>query len=109
MAIVIPAGGQVPYDEPMELPPATPAEQAELEAILIANHWHQWKYTGRYLWSRNANGTEKTKAITQITVGMLNARRNNVLGAWPMPGEYVSGQWPPSLPANCVSVQQYPT
>ena len=109
MATTIPAGGQVPYDEPVRLPPANPAEAEELEAIRIANHWNQWHYTGRYLYSRNPNGTEKTAQISGIDIGMLNARRKGILGSWPMPGEYGVGAWPYGLPANAVAVQQYPT
>ena len=109
MATTIPAGGQTPYDEPVRLPPANPAEEAELNSILIANHWNQWHYTGRYLYSRNPNGTEKTAQISGIDIGMLNARRHNLFGSWPMPGEYGVGAWPYGLPANAVAVQQYPT
>ena len=116
MATTIPAGGQVPYDEPVRLPPANPAEEAELNAILIANHWHQWHYKGRCLYSRNPDGTEKLVQISGIDIGMLNARRHNLFGSWPMPGEYGVGTWPYGIPANCAlnlngtpAVQQWPT
>jgi len=108
MATTIPAGGQIPV-EPVRLPPATPVEAAELQQMIADNHWQQWQYTGRCFYSKNPDGTDKLITISGIDVGMLNARRNNVFGSWPMPGEYVSGVWPPSKPANCVTVIQYPT
>lgn len=107
MATTIPAGGQIPV-EPAKLPPATPAEAAELQQMIADNRWHQWQYTARCLYSKNPDGTDKLVTITGVDVDMLNARRKNVFGSWPMPGEYVSGQWPPTKPANCVTVIQYP-
>ena len=116
MATTIPAGGQVPWNEPVRSLPTNPAEVAELEQILIANHWNQWHYKGRCLYSRNPDGTEKLVQISGIDVGMLYARRQNLLGSWPMPGEYGVGTWPYGIPANCAlnpngtpAVQQYPT
>ncbi len=110
---VIPAGGQIPV-EPIRLPPANPAEEAELNNIMIANKWHQWRYTGRCLYSKNPDGTDKLVQITGVDIQMIKARRDNVFGSWPLPGEY-GGTWPPALPANIAynangtpMVQQYP-
>ena len=108
MAYTFPVGGQVPV-EPVRLPPATPAEEAELQEMIANNHWHQWRYTGRCLYSRNPDGTDKLVTITGIDTAMLNARLKNVFGSWPMPGEYISGQYPPAKPANAVTITQYPT
>lgn len=108
MATTIPPGGQIPV-EPVRLPPATPAEAAELQQMIADNHWHQWRYTGRCLYSKNPDGTDKLVQITGIDVGMLKARRENVFGSWPMPGEYGVGTWPYGVPVNAVAVQQYPT
>jgi hypothetical protein len=87
----------------VRLPPANPAEEAELYNYMIANHWHQWHYTGRKLYSAG------TVQISGIDVGMVNARLKSVFGAWPLPGEYGVGAWPYGAPANAVSVQQFPT
>lgn len=100
--MIIPPGGQIPADEPMRLPPANPAEEAELNAIMIANRWNQWRYTGRRLYSAG------TVDIAGVDIGMINARRKNVFGSWPMPGEYSATTWPPADPVNAVTVHQRP-
>ncbi len=108
--MVIPPGGQTPPDEPVRLPPANPAEEAELNAYMIANHYHQWHYTGKKLYSTG------TVQISGIDIGMINARLKSVFGAWPLPGEYGVGTWPYGIPVNCATnsngtpmVQQWPT
>lgn len=88
--------------EPVRLPPANLAEEAELEEYIAANHLNQWVYTGRKLYSSG------TVTITGIDAGMVNARRKNVFGAWPLPPPYVPSQWPRVAPVNAVSVQQSP-
>jgi hypothetical protein len=113
MATVIPIGGQIPV-EPVRLPPANPAEEAELNNLMIAQRWHQWRYTGYALYSRNPDGSQKLIQITGVDIGMINARLKGVFGSWPLPGEYGSS-YPPAVPANCAynangtpMVQQYP-
>jgi len=101
--MIIPPGGNTPPDEPVRLPPANPAEEAELNAYMIANHYHQWKYVGRKLYSTG------TVTISGIDIGMINARLKSVFGSWPLPGEYVVGQYPPASPANLVTLIQPPT
>lgn len=105
----IPIGGQVPFDEPVRLPPANPAEEAALNQMIADNRLGQWRYVGQCLYHRNADGTVKTVTINGIDAAMLNARLKNVFGSWPMPGQYQSMVWPPSAPANCIQVLQYPT
>jgi len=104
----IPIGGQVPVDEPVRLPPATPAEEEQLRMIADLERLAQWHYVGRCLYQTNQDGSAKTVTISGIDIGMLNARLKNLPGAWPLPGRYDSAQWPKMPPTNAISVISSP-
>lgn len=103
----VPLDFEFPINEPPRLP-CNPAELDELRVMIAANRWDQWKYVGKCIYDRNPDGSEKFVVINGIDPEMLNARRKNVFGAWPMPGKYQTTVWPPAPPLNCVSVIQYP-
>jgi len=107
--IYIPMGGQIPFDEPARLPPANPAEEAELNTMIAGNRLNQWRYVGECLYKMNPDGTKQTVSITGIDAAMLNAWLKGKFGAWPMPSKYDGAQWPKPPPPNAVSVSQYPT
>lgn len=107
--IVIPPNAITPPDEPAKLPISNPVELEELKQMIAENHWQQWIYDGACFYSKNPDGTAKITRVNGITPEMLKARIAGVIGAWPLPAQYVSGVWPPAKPVNCVAVIQYPT
>lgn len=104
MATVIPPGAQVPV-EPPKLPPSNPIEAAALDFMLASNRWRQWKYT-----VLTASGLKTVGVGTAwpIDEGWVKATLASVDGAWPLPGVYITGQYPQNAPSNAVTIIQQP-
>ena len=95
---IVPEDFNVPVNEPAELPPSTPADIEAVRKYIADNRLEYWKDRCRKLY------TEGEITITGYTPGMVFARLKGVIGAWPLPGRYISGQWPPAKPANAIEV-----
>lgn len=99
---IVPEDFNVPVDEPAQLQPSTPADIEAVRKYIVDNRLEYWRVKCKCLYS----DTQIT--ITGYTPGMVFARLKGVVGAWPLPGRYISGQWPPAKPANAIEVLQYP-
>lgn len=99
---IVPEDFNVPVNEPAELPPSTPADIEAVRKYIVDNRLEYWRVRCRKLYS------EGEITIAGYTPGMVFARLKGVVGAWPLPGRYISGQWPPAKPVNCIEVLQYP-
>lgn len=95
---IVPEDFNVPVNEPAELPPSTPADIEAVRKYIVDNRLEYWKVRCRKLY------TAGEITITGYTPGMVFARLKGVIGAWPLPGRYIPGQWPPLPPANAIEV-----